>query len=627
MTKMKYEDNLKALAKRYPQMDELIERAYENADDGIKIEEYYSDDGKRRTIIHKNGKKYYMSGKRQPDLPVKRWMQGMGKPQKNAPIIMMGVGNPDYLAELLENTENNLVILIYEPSIHIFVDFLRHTDIRPWLEKHTMVFWVEGMEGMEQDGFKGLISSVITYEILPLTRTFMLPNYSELFPKEALFFMKTYHDIANGGLVQFNTKKRFSGVFAKNLFINVTMLCDAYKSTQLLQVVPRDIPGIVVAAGPSLNKNIKDLKKAKGKAFIIAVDTAIKPLLREEIVPDMFVIVDAKKPLDLLQVEGARDIPLSTTLDAASEVLQYHTGKKFFANEGLKFVERIFQRYEKQYGSAADGGSVATAAFYLLYKLGLTRIILVGQDLALTENKTHADGTFEEKMPKIDTANCTMVAGNVEEKVPTRNDFLIYLRWYDNFIEELHKSEPDFKVINATEGGAKIKGTEVMTLKEAIEQECTKEVDIQANFEKLKPMFSGEDRKWVIEQIRKLPEDYKKLAASAEKALSLYKKLDEICSKKHLDQKAYVSVLKKLNKNIKEIEKQDLYQTVMLTMNEAEYIIKNEQFIQYDSEIEQGKEMARQGIIFMKSVKECAEIYEGYAHEVIDNWNPQDRPD
>ncbi len=44
------------------------------------------------------------------------------------------------------------------------------------------------------------------------------------------------------------------------------------------------------------------------------------------------------------------------------------------------------------------GGSVANSAFSFAQQLGAKTIVLVGQDLALTDNKTHADGTFEEKM-------------------------------------------------------------------------------------------------------------------------------------------------------------------------------------------------------------------------------------
>ena len=134
-----------------------------------------------------------------------------------------------------------------------------------------------------------------------------------------------------------------SGDISKNINVPVKSFhelysgCPELKEDTTLPVtygpshqLPRDCPGILVAAGPSLNKNIQELKKAKGKAFIVAVDTAIKPLLQEGILPDMFAIVDAEKPLDLVKIEGIRDVPLMTTLNAAPEVLAYHRGMKFF---------------------------------------------------------------------------------------------------------------------------------------------------------------------------------------------------------------------------------------------------------------------------------------------------------
>ena len=74
-----------------------------------------------------------------------------------------------------------------------------------------------------------------------------------------------------------------------------------------------------------------------------------------------------------------------------------------------------------------------------------------------------------------------MVPGNVEEKVPTRPDFDHYRIWFEDFIARWKNMYPNFRVINATEGGAKIKGTEISTLKEAIEKECKIEADVSAN--------------------------------------------------------------------------------------------------------------------------------------------------
>lgn len=68
---------------------------------------------------------------------------------------------------------------------------------------------------------------------------------------------------------------------------------------QLDGTIPNTIPAIVVSAGPSLNNNIMELKKAVGKAFIIAVDTAVKPLVKAGIIPDMFAMLDGKNRWNL----------------------------------------------------------------------------------------------------------------------------------------------------------------------------------------------------------------------------------------------------------------------------------------------------------------------------------------
>ncbi len=615
-----YEQNLKALAQKYPQMDKLIEEAQENIKEDLLLIEDLALNEKRILKIKKEGHIFYLNGKRNTEDPAKKWIESLGELQENAPVLMMGLGNETYFHELMKSTEKHLAIIIYEPSLQIFLDFINHYPLAKWLKKHTIVFWVEGITGMTIESLGGIIQGVLSYEMLPFSKILVLPNYETLFPKESLAFIKQCHDIVEKGLVHYNTKVRFAEVLVKNLFANTIYLCDGYKTTQLPLVIPRNIPGIVVAAGPSLNKNIHELKKAKGKALIIAVDTAIKPLLKAGIVPDMFYIVDAKKPLELISAEEAKDIPLVTTLDAASEILQYHTGMKFFANEGIRFVDHLFFRCDREIGEASDGGSVATAAFTLLFKIGIQTIILVGQDLAFTNNRSHADGTFHEEMPEQDTRNFIMVDGNNGEKVPTRPDFQVYLNWYNMYIEGCKKHNPAFRVINATEGGAKIQNTEIMTLKEALNEVCVQDINIQECLEKLPPLFKGDDRLWVIEQLKKIPEDCRTLSEDAQKTVGLYKELDIICKKKKLNQKSFKSICKKLENQIKKIENQDMYQLVTLTLNEAQYIIRNEQFLSYDSAREEGLEIARKGILYMGSVSKCAQVFAEYADSVYGDW-------
>lgn len=610
-----YEENLKILAKVYPQMDKLIEEAKETHKPELEVIEEKAYTGEMILKIRKGDEEYYLNGKRNTQEPARIWVETLGVLETNSPIFIMGLGNSTYLEELVEKTENKLIIIVYEPSFQIFLKFLENVSVQRWMEKHLIIFWVNGLKGMDNKVMRGLIQNILRYEMLTYSHRLILPNYDVLFAKEAVSFMQMIHEIVNNGLVQYATRMRFSSISMKNLLDNIKYLCNGYKTTQLVNVIPQDIPGIVVAAGPSLSKNIQELKRAKGKAFIIAVDTAIKPLLAEGIIPDMFAIVDGKKPLDLIHKEKAKNIPLVTDINANSEILNYHTGMKFFYNQGYAIVERILIKADRQFGGVDTGGSVATNAFSLLYKMGLMRIILVGQDLAFTDNKSHADGTFKKKMEEEDTKGFIMVEGNVEKEVPTTATLKFYLDWYDKYIAGIKENEENFRVINATEGGAKIKNTEIMTLHEAIEQECTKEVDIQECLKKLPPMLDEKSKEWAENYLDGISDDFFALAKYAQDAKKLYRKLDRICNKKNLDSKEYISILKKIKKAINKIEGNDMYELINESLVNAHYIILAEQFLHEDSVQEEGKEMARKGMLYTDDVAKLAKLFGEYMRE------------
>ena len=610
-----YEKNLETLAAHYPEMDKRIREA--QAESEVEILEESSYSGETILKIRKDERCCYLNGKRDTEELARKWVETLGELQRDTPVLMMGVGNFTYLKELAEQTENPLTIVVYEPSLQIFRKFLEMTDIQKWMEKHLIIFWVDGLEGMDAKSMGDIINQVLKYELLDSAKYFILPNYEVLFPEETVLFVKSCRDTALKELSIYQTNKLFSEVMVKNLFSNARYLCDGYKTTQLVEVIPRDIPGIVVAAGPSLNKNIHELKKAKGKAFIFAVDTAIKPLLQAGIIPDMFAVIDALKPIELVQMEEARDIPLLTTLNAAPEVLNYHRGMKFFFNEGYLFAEDIFEKSGHRTGDVSSGGSVATNIFSLFYKIGIETVILVGQDLAYTGDKSYADGTFQEKIEEVDTSYFMMVEGNFEKKVPTRTDLKLFIDWYNMYIERIREYDKEFRVINATEGGAKIQNTELMTLEEAIKQVCNKEVDIRACLEKLPPMLNEEAREWTVEYLKRIPEEFQKLKKAAGKLKKLYQKLDKICDKKNIDRKEYLSVLKKIEKQRQIIDGMKVYQMISITMSNAHYMLLAEQHLQESSLQKEGKEIAQMGITYIEDAIKCAAVFEKYAEDIF----------
>ena len=263
------------------------------------------------------------------------------------------------------------------------------------------------------------------------------------------------------------------------------------------------------------------------------------------------------------------------------------------------------------------GGSVATNAFSLLYKIGLKTIILVGQDLALTGNKTHADGTFEEKMPEIDTKNNEWVEGNYEEKVPTRTDLQVFLNWYESTIRLYKGYVKDLRVINATEGGAKIEGTEVMTLKDAIEENCRKDVDIEKCLEQIPPMLNEEAQIWAKKYLATIPDQFKKLKQEAQKLGEKYRDVDRLCRQKKMDSQQYLKVLNKIKHQIQTIEQNDVYQLATLTIPSATQILREEEGARLSDIKEEGLEIARKGKLYTKLICEASDLLEKESEKIF----------
>lgn len=605
-----YERNIAAMERRFSGMAKALERKGSRADQGVEIDLEYAQDGSPILKLRKDGRSLYVSGKRQPRERAKRIIEDWGVLNRASTIFVLGTGDVVFLRELLEATPKEVNIMVYEPCADILIRLLEEVDITDYFENRPLGLVIEGIN--EKD-MGAVIAAFVQLSNAEYVKYYKNATYQEMFQEKALKYLKAVSHQIDRVIVNEKTAVRYAPVEADNLLHNIKYLCDGSVTTQLCDILPTDIPAIVVSAGPSLNKNIRELKKAKNKAFIVAVDTAVRPMVKAGIIPDMYVVVDGLKPIELFEFEEARKIPLMTSISAAKHVLEYHQGKKIFWYEGQPFIWSMMAMNGKSFSTVACGGSVACAAFSVVYKLGFSRIILVGQDLAMTGNKTHADGTFQEKMEEIDTSQCLMVEGNCEKKVPTRGDFKIYLDWFNYYIEGCE----GIHVMNATEGGAKIQNTEIIALKDAIARECGKEVDMDACFEKLQPVFDQEQRKRAVEYLNTFPGMFKKIKKDVSKLHLQYKKLNRICRFGKVDQKAYRKLLKQIKKLTEEVEGHELYRFVSDTLSVADYVITSEQFYEEKTLEAEGREIARIGIKYTELAEKCIDLLIPLAEETV----------
>jgi len=230
-------------------------------------------------------------------------------------------------------------------------------------------------------------------------------------------------------------------------------------------------PGVVVSTGPSLNKNMHLLKGLENKAVLCAADASVRVMKKLNLKPHLVSALERMTPtaklFEELTEEDVKDVYL-----AAAPVIHPETYGKFPGERIITYRDfATFRWINIEKGILQIGPSAGNMAFKILEYLGCDPIILIGQDLAFGEDDlTHAEGaTYGEKQDAKVFKDVRVVEGNYQPQIKTN-------RVWESFLQYYHKdvTSSPARVINATEGGAKILGTELMTFQEAIDQ-CIKD--------------------------------------------------------------------------------------------------------------------------------------------------------
>jgi hypothetical protein len=211
------------------------------------------------------------------------------------------------------------------------------------------------------------------------------------------------------------------------------------------------------------------------RCFILAVDTALRPLLTAGIEPHAVIIAD---PTELNARHVAGVVPESTYLIAEQAI---HTSalrtasRRFIFGLGL-FPDSLFAKFGFAKSSLQVWGSVATAALDLACKMGANPIIFTGQDFAYSWGRDYARHTiFDGNSFDRSAAGRHLLKDLWGREVRTTDNLIAYR---DFFVRKIRQTS-GVRFINATEGGILTEGVEVLTLRDALHQSCARKIDIR----------------------------------------------------------------------------------------------------------------------------------------------------
>ncbi|HEC1752081.1 TPA: motility associated factor glycosyltransferase family protein, partial [Campylobacter lari] len=231
---------------------------------------------------------------------------------------------------------------------------------------------------------------------------------------------------------------------------------------------------IIVSTGPSLIKQLPLLKKYQENAVIFSADSSYIILAKEGIKPDY---VCSLERVDLTSEFFNNDfgnfdkdilfIIASLTHPKTIEYLEKNNRNYILTLRPLFFESKLGLN---EYGFLGNGMSVANMAYELAGALRFENIILIGQDLAYSDDgkshpKEHLYGDQGDK--EVIYKEITAYGGN--GKVKTQLTWYLFLKNFEKDIA-LAKNILNIKTYNATEGGARIEGTIEKPFKEVCEE-------------------------------------------------------------------------------------------------------------------------------------------------------------
>ncbi|MEI0478578.1 motility associated factor glycosyltransferase family protein [Brachyspira pulli] len=464
--------NLEAINKNikaYPyNFIDMLENAKESS---ITLEVIETKSQKPSGKVIKNGKQILLHSAYDPIKEANTLIKEIENDEDLDLVFVFGIG-AGYLVNAVRKL--HIPVAVIEPSIDFFNTLIDNFKLDTILENNKITFFIGGNDDEDIEKF---ISLTTTKKV----KFFITRSYATLFAEEALHYQSKVLSIVDKKIININTISRFDKLWAYNIASNVVEIATHYGINKFFNKY-KNIPAVIVSAGPSLEKNIRKLKEMKNKAIIIAVDTAMKPLSSHGISPHFVITIDPQKK----NSKYFRNIHFEDTVLIAESSVDHEAIESFKGAE--YFIDSIFplaKYFMNPLGNRGDitmGGSVSTAAYDFAIRIGANPIIMVGLDLSFPNHQTHIKGSYHEEnffteIGKLDSYDSriykVLVAGNLREEknvygesVFTDSRFDMYRNWY----ESQCANNKNVKFYNATEGGVIIKAMENITLQELIDK-------------------------------------------------------------------------------------------------------------------------------------------------------------
>lgn len=504
--------NLKTAKKYYTYYEMMMQEGKESA--------YPLANKQGKLYFNKEGMDYLLSSRRPKE--ESRYLLNKIEFDKDNLLVLFGMANVQLIEDLMNDMSPESRLIVFEPNMAVFEYIMRRYDWSVVIASGRAVFLAGNYENVEKyivPFFEKWLNLVQNLQVLSL------PNYY-LFSEFRLHIIKKISEVFQLKLNNLGNCVEDTLIGLDNMCLNAESCMEANSINEIRDRY-KGYPAVIVASGPSLDKNIEYLKQAQGKALIISCDASYRSCLAHGVKPDIIVSIERvfyTYQYYYQEVEFPDDLVLAGPPVLHPDIFKKVPGKKLIMSKSEEGIAGWWGKHFDGMEYLDMGHSCATAGFRIAECAGCSPIMLMGQDLAYTDDKIHGNMVhtkYEGENKVYDDPDFVWTKDIFGNPIKTCDAFNVFRYYFENRILTL-----GLDVIDATEGGAYIKGTRIMRLEEAIEQHCRKDIPFTLNGLLEEKRMSDSQKKEKYREIQQSALDtVKELKAVQEKALAYHTKL------------------------------------------------------------------------------------------------------
>lgn len=401
------------------------------------------------TLLCHSDKDRYLCSTVDPMLEAYRLAKENFKPEADSYRIW-GIGVGYHIYALYSLTHGSTDIYVYDTDSFLF-DIAKSGKLGPWQEvfSDSRIHLIEDPDATK---FSASLKAEGAKIILHMPSVHKLPEDTQA--------QKDKKNVLKKLQITINSFEEQKDDIYLNFYKNIKN-AEGYAEDLFPEYEGQNV--VIVAAGPSLDKNIHVLKEAldnHAPIKVLCVGTVLRKLINAGITPDAFFEMDALKST-YEHIEGFEVLHIPLVINASTyyEFAQKYQGKKYVAFQaGFKPAEKT------KHVLFNTGGSVTTLTLDFAIQAKVKRIIMAGCDMAFTDNLSHAKDTVRHHSTKEEI----VIPVKAYYGGTINSSFLLsmYREWIEKRIQALDANAIEF--INSTEGGACIEGMDNISLNEVI---------------------------------------------------------------------------------------------------------------------------------------------------------------